>query len=361
MRKGLHVTLPALLAAGLFLIALGASGEDQSQPAGKPSASRPPVPDIDAVTPKTRKAARKGDRWLFDVQKPSGAWSCEPDSPPSVSITSLAMLALVSRGASVDGTGPRSRALRKGLDWILDRPAHGSGFVSTYDATGLGPIYDHANAVLLLSQLHGQINYRAGDVRRTLEDAVSFLGRLQWESGGWGQQRAQLGITGAVYQALRSANSSGIRVNADLSKARAFTRDCRTEDGGFSLTPSGGDSRAYWATSSGLRILMGVGDMDEYVRESFKRLQTRKLGSAHDSEISEWDYASLMMLVQAMLHERGRFWANWFPMIRKQLLTRQNKDGSWEVEYCKQCRGFATSVAILFLRSPYLLLPIFQR
>ncbi len=358
MRRHLYAVASGFLFGLAILGAQTVFGENKTS---KETANKHSSDALQPITPRSKKAGNKGIKWLLKVQKTSGAWSCEPDSPPSVAITSLAMLSLLSRGVTVDGSGKRSKALRKGLDWLLNRPAHGRGFVTTYDATGLGPIYDHASAVLLLSQIHGQSRYRMSDVKRTLEASTRFLGKLQRSNGGWGQKRSNLGITGAVYQALRSANSSGINVNADLNQARQFTKRCRLTGGGYSITPGKHNNRRYWASSAGLRILMGIGNQNAHVQKSLEELHKTRLGKEHDGKISEWDYAGLLMLVQAMLHERGSYWAAWYPMIRKQLLNKQNTDGSWEVEYCKECRGFATSVAVLFLRAPYLLLPIFQR
>ena len=63
--------------------------------------------------------------------------------------------------------------------------------------------------------------------------------------------------------------------------------------------------------------------------------------------------------VQAMWHAGGRYWRQWFPAIRDELLGRQAQDGSWPDPTVNN--EYATAMACIVLQMPNGYLPIFQR
>ena len=62
--------------------------------------------------------------------------------------------------------------------------------------------------------------------------------------------------------------------------------------------------------------------------------------------------------VQAMWTAGGSYWNDWFPMIRDELIARQNADGSWQDAICNH---YGTAMACIILQMPNNYLPIFQR
>ena len=62
--------------------------------------------------------------------------------------------------------------------------------------------------------------------------------------------------------------------------------------------------------------------------------------------------------VQAMYTAGGKYWAEWFPYIRDELIARQRPDGSW---FDQVCGHYATAMACLVLETPNNYLPIFQK
>jgi serine/threonine-protein kinase len=63
--------------------------------------------------------------------------------------------------------------------------------------------------------------------------------------------------------------------------------------------------------------------------------------------------------VQAMWHAGGRYWREWFPAIRDELLGRQAQDGSWPDLTVNS--EYGTAMACIVLQMPNGYLPIFQR
>ena len=64
--------------------------------------------------------------------------------------------------------------------------------------------------------------------------------------------------------------------------------------------------------------------------------------------------------VLAMWHAGGRYWEQWYPAIRDDLLRRQSRrDGYWSGASINS--EYATAMACLVLQMPNNYLPIFQR
>ena len=63
--------------------------------------------------------------------------------------------------------------------------------------------------------------------------------------------------------------------------------------------------------------------------------------------------------VQAQYQAGGNHWNRWFPRIRDQLLSDQQKDGSWsDLTFSNE---YATAMSCIILQIPNNHLPIFKR
>ena len=351
----------SLLIVGTFLFALRADLPSQEE--GKSEAR------IEEVTEAQERAVEKAIDWLLKNQNNDGLWGCQKSGAPSAAITGLAILALASTGSSPT-KGPHAKPIRKAVERLL-RVQSPSGQITLHDATGIGIFYDHSTATLALAEIYGTLNQEDDNlrIRQGLEKAVEYLYRTQSpRDGGWDAQgsggASDLAITCSVWMALRSAHNAGVEVrNANVFKVEQFVRSCSMPRGGFAQTPSvmGGGGLLFYPTSAGLRILYGMGhrDMEEVVRGT-RVLVTRSIGQEHDGRISEWDYCGAFYGVQALLHEGGKYWAEWYPKLRDHLLKIQNPDGSWTIEYCLCCKAYATALATLCLQAPKRMLPLFQ-
>ena len=61
---------------------------------------------------------------------------------------------------------------------------------------------------------------------------------------------------------------------------------------------------------------------------------------------------------QAMWTKGGKYWQEWFPAIRDELLQRQRNDGSWLDPICTH---YGTAMACIILQIPNNYLPILQK
>ncbi len=96
--------------------------------------------------------------------------------------------------------------------------------------------------------------------------------------------------------------------------------------------------------TSGLRFLM------EYLRGQGKRQHV-----GHDMHYFYGHYYA----AQAMWTAGGKYWSEWFPAIRDELVERQRvQDGSW---FDAICTHYGTAMACIILQIPNNYLPILQK
>jgi hypothetical protein len=58
-----------------------------------------------------------------------------------------------------------------------------------------------------------------------------------------------------------------------------------------------------------------------------------------------------------MWHAGGKYWNEWYPSIRDELVKRQGENGSWAAS--EACEEFGTAMACIILQIPLNLVPVF--
>lgn len=323
---------------------------------------------VEEMTPAQKRAIARGFDWLVRTQNLDGLWGCERSGAPSTAITGLAVLAFAASG-STPSAGPHADPIRRGVDRLLVLQT-ASGQITRYDSTGMGVFYDHSCAALALAEVYGMRRSEGDfrDVRCALDAAIRFMYSVQNPDGGWGPQGlgsgSDIAVTCNVWMALRAAHNAGITIElARMDKVEEFVRGCALPTGGFDHAPTvrGGGGRLFYPTTAGLRVLYGMGKRDlKEVEKGAELILDRRMGQDYGNRISEWDYVGAFYAVQGFMHEGGKYWRKWWPKFRDRLVTVQNPDGSWTIEYCKCCRAYATALALLALQAPQRLLPLFQ-
>jgi hypothetical protein len=85
-----------------------------------------------------------------------------------------------------------------------------------------------------------------------------------------------------------------------------------------------------------------------------------KYGQDH-GKISEWDYLAGFYSIGALMHdEKNPAWEKWYGYTRTLLVAIQHPNGFWIIEYCLNCKVFATALALLTLQMPTRILPFHQ-
>lgn len=307
------------------------------------------------ITPELRQGVDRGLAYLAGLQAEDGSYSAQRYGR-HVGVTALACMAMMADG-HLPGRGTYGPNVERGLVFIL-RNVHETGLVAA--DTSHGPMYGHGFATLFLGEVYGMTGDRR--VRESLIKAVNLIVSTQNPEGGWRYHPrpfdADISVTICQVMALRSARNAGITVpKATIERAIAYVRQCQNPgDGGFRYMLNSGGS-AFPRSAAGVASLYYAGVYeDEAVRKGLDYLLRQKKALSNGT-FGHYHYGHYYA-VQAMYLAGGTYWQEWFPQIRSELLTRQNRDGSWHSDHGE---AYGTSMSLLILQIPNRLLPIFQR
>jgi len=309
------------------------------------------------VTPETRRAIDRGLAYLAKKQERNGsargAFGTSNYSG-SVGICGLGGLAFMA-GGSTPGSGPYGREVDACADFIA-RNTDAKGYIAGASG-GVGNMYGHGFAALCLSQVYGMTrNEEVGDALRR---AVACILASQSDEGGWRYQpvksSADLSVTVCQIMALRAARDAGVNVPDSVrDKCIEYVKKSQNVDGSFRYTLQGGHS-TFALTAAGLVSLYSAGIYDGKAIETGLQFLKRR-----EKQVERhYYYYAHYYAVQAMWHAGGKWWNDWYPNIRQELLASQSDGGAWiEPSYGNE---FATAMACIILQMPYDMLPIFAR
>jgi hypothetical protein len=235
-----------------------------------------------------------------------------------------------------------------------------------------GPMYGHGFATLFLGEVYGMAHKKElrQKLRGTLKRAVDLIVRSQNKEGGWRYQpfspEADISVTICQIMALRSARNAGISVpKSTVARCIKYVKECQNQDGGFRYTQQFGPS-GFARTAAGLAALYSAGVYKgQEIEKSLRYLMTFKPGT----QVQDWhrgrEYAAYFFYghyyaVQAMWTAGGKFWKEWYPAIREDLLARrrQFREAIW---YDRICAHYGTAMACIILQIPNNYLPILQK
>ena len=306
------------------------------------------------LTPQSEQAIAKALRYLANTQLPSGAWDSR--FGPNIGVTSLALLAFLATG-HVPEQSEYAEVLDRGLGWVLAN-VQPSGLIHYADGASHGPMYEHALATLLLSEVYGMSD--RPEVPAAIRAAVHVIVNAQNSAGGWRYQPfgrdADISVTVMQILALRGAQHAGMIVPAEtIENAIKYVKLCADPGGGFLYQTRTGRPN-YARTGAGVCSLEVCGDFEcDEVRRGLDYLIANIGQDAQEG----YYYYGVYYAAQAVYQAKDfRRWQQWFPTIREQVLERQEEDGHWRSNIGGP---YATAMMVLALSIPYRYLPIYQR
>jgi hypothetical protein len=318
---------------------------------------------------KSIKSIEKGIKWLLKYQNKDGSWGCgEPATPPSAGITGLAVLAIMAQG-DVPGRGKYGEQIEKAVNYLM-QVADKTGKITGQYVTEMGEVYDHACALLALSQVAGMLTDKDKEERlkTILRAGVKWLAGCQNADGGWSRSAglSDAAVTAQVWLALRGCYQTGLSFEKpDDKKIEKYAeRAALNRFEAFGGGQSGAGTQFINDVGGYLRINYGFGRQDKKEVKKWADIVAKKfLVSEVPAPISEWDYVGAFHISQAFRHDDdkgGEHWKKWFPKARDYFVKIQNKDGSWSIINCVACKAFATALALNVLQVPYRLLPLLE-
>lgn len=328
------------------------------------------------ITVQSEKSVEKGVKWMLRAQNRDGSWGLDSHTPGDPTCTVLAALSLMANGSTERaGTDPDIvSAVRRAIHWLVERARRFRGNFAGGETTliqhKLGHTVHTFFATVFMTQIYGM---RGGwvekdeleEMREATADMAARIVKTQESDGSWHKEFfGSLKATCMAWLGLRAAASVGFDVeDAAVDKTIKFIKSQYNPSTKlFDRYTGQGSYQTIYATASCLRVLysMGEGPSQEAqgATEAFlKFVRTGQMGAAFLTVEGE-DYLSAFLVTQALLIEEGKWWGEWFPWIRDELVKRQNPEGSWTSTACISGKTFATACALLTLEAPYRRLPI---
>jgi prenyltransferase beta subunit len=311
----------------------------------------------DFITPAAERAIDKGLAYLAERQHEDGSFG-SGGYARNVAVCGLAGMAFMS-GGSTPKRGPYGKQVQQSVDFLLAQ-TQDSGFIVVPDSSSHGPMYGHGFATLFLAEAYGMT--MRGEIRDKLSKAINLIVETQNAEGGWRYQPqrrdADISVTICQVMALRAARNAGLFVPRDtIDRCIDYVKRSQNPDGGFMYMIQGGQS-AFPRSAAGVVALYSAGVYEgPEIEKGLQYLMGFLPRGGAFSRESHYFYGHYYA-VQAMWHAGGKYWSDWYPAIRDELLARQRDDGSWPDSICAE---YGTAMASIVLQMPNNYLPIFQR
>ncbi len=324
------------------------------------------------VTPDSKRAVDRGLQYLAATQNRDGSFGDTQMFHGNLAVTSLAALALMA-GGHLPGRGQYGDAVKRALTFVLSKEQRSpEGFLNNPAAMyKQGPMYNHGFATLFLAEAYGMVADRklAKNLADTIRRAVDLIVRCQNTEGGWRydpmKQHADSSVTICQIMALRAARNVGFFVPKEVAdKCVKYVRSCQTAEGGFSYFAGQGQP-AFARSAAGVVALYCAGvytgpEVDRGLKYLL-RFKPGDFAGGRGFMAESYYYYGHYYAAQAMWTAGPKYWNEWFPAIRDELLrlNRARNDGGWQDPTV--CGHYATAMACIILQIPNNYLPILQK
>ncbi len=312
------------------------------------------------ITPVTQRAIDRGLEWLANRQHQDGSFGSGSGYLRNVAITSLCGMSFMSAGYT-PARGRYGSVVSRAIDFILESSGP-NGFINVPESESHGPMYGHGFATLFLAEAYGMV--ARDEMRRKLELAVKVIINSQNKEGGWRYEPhpadADVSVTVCQIMALRAARNAGIYVPKDsVDRCTQYIRDCQNRDGGFRYQLNKNAPSLFPRSAAAVVALNSAGIYEGDEIDRALRYIERYIPQGQRPRQDSRYYYGHYYAAQVMWHAGGRYWIQWYPAIRDELLETQLGEGSWLDRAI--CNEYATAMATLILQMPNNYLPIFQR
>jgi hypothetical protein len=347
------------------------------------------MPDVSQahgmITPPAQEAIDRGLAYLAGAQRGDGSFGTNQHMG-SVAVTSLCGLAFMA-GGHQPGRGRYGRQVLRALQYVLEQEqatymgVPTPGFLCNPRALQgqHGPMYGHGFGTLFLAEAYGMVHGRdlRERLRGTLGRAVQLIINTQNFEGGWRYRpirgEADLSVTICQIMALRAARNAGFSVPRSVAdRCTQYVKDCQdfhNGGGAFRYMRQGGRT-SFALTGAGVVALYSAGVYKgpaverglDYLMRNCKPGQQARGGGGFFMEHDQHYYYGHYYAAQAMWTAGGRFWREWYPAIREELLHHANYNRTQGFWYDGlTCQHYCTAMALIVLQIPNNYLPILQR
>ncbi len=359
-----RILLLSTMAVGLVVGAVVLS-EDAPQSSPDPASLRSPEPLVElsglkVVTGQTQESIDKGLKWLAGQQHVDGSFGSGLMYRGNVAVTALCGMAFLSAG-NTPGCGPYGQQVERTVEYLL-KNAKSNGYIIHDRYKSHGPMYGHGFATLFLAEVYGMSPKK--ELRETLKKAVKLIVDTQNDDGGWRYKperaTADISVTVCQMMALRAARNAGIHVpKSTVDRCVDYVKRSQNPDGGFRYQLVGRANSLFPRSAAGVVAFYNAGIFKGPELERGLDYLMRYLPRGQIIRFDNHYFYGQYYAVQAMWHAGGRYWEQWYPAVRDELVRRQTTDGAWL--NTSICNEYGTAMSLLILQLPNNFLPIFQR
>lgn len=313
----------------------------------------------------TLAAVRRGLEYLRIDQTANGSWVPESSNQHyPVAVSSLAGLAFLAHG-NTPTRGEYAPQIRQCVQYLLSCSTDFGLLTGAGQDMGR-PMHGHGFALLFLASLYGMENRRdwRPRIRQAVERGVQLTAKGQSAEGGWTYVPAggdEGSVTVTQVQALRAAHNAGLSVPpGTIEQAVQYIQRCETREGGIRYSLRSGGAARLAISAAAVATLYNAGEYDAPIAERCLAFVWREFRDATDWDMGTGhNFYCHLYAAQAFYLAGDRYWNEYFPRTRDQLLDAQASDGSWDGDNIGKAYG--TAIALIILQLPYKFLPVYQR
>jgi hypothetical protein len=334
------------------------------------------APPAKEAAPQSVSAARdKGLDWLTRNQAANGSWG----KTYTIAVTSFVCLSYLSANDE-PFRDDRGKALLKGLQFLLSQQKDG-----VFAQQGHTWIHGQGFATLALSEAYGRSllcktkpDFDMKKVRAIVAQAVEAIGKNQSKSGGWWYtpgvtEQHEGSTTVCAVQAVASAKNYGVPVEDKvIENGFEYLKKCQIKDGGF-VYKLGDQTSMKEGTAGGVATLGLMEKFDFPVMiQGYKFLVRLTPAAISGGSFPYYGhfYGCMSMRLLGLEYKDDKEFrektAAYIAGVQKELLSWQQKDGTWPVKGWmagggQETAAFATAFASLTLSVPEGRLSIYSR
>ncbi len=317
------------------------------------------------VTAATLKTVRAGLDYLARSQAGDGSWTNDEGGRAyPVAITGLAGTALLANGNSPT-RGRYAPQVERAVEYLLGCSTP-TGLITGPSQDNGQPMHGHGFALMFLASVYGTETKTVlrDRTKQAIDKAVKLTAEGQSGDGGWtyipgGGDEGSVTVT--QVQALRAAHNAGLAVpRGTIAQAVQYIERCSTSEGGISYSLRAGGGPRLPISAAAVATLYNAGQYDAPVANRCLEYVWRHFQDSKTWRHSGHDFYCQLYASQAFYLAGDKYWDNYFPATRDQLISMQDKsDGSWPGDGIGKAYG--TAIALVILQLPYKYLPVYQR
>lgn len=316
------------------------------------------------INSQTQKAIKSGLDYLAGTQLQDGNWAGQDGVEYPTVMTALAGMAFLSHG-DTPSRGPYADNIRRVELYLLGN-ARPSGLITSPAEADSRSMYGHGFSLLFLSTVYGmETDLKTREqLKKVINNAIDLTSKGQSAYGGWtyipgGGDEGSVTVT--QMQGLRAASNAGFTVpKGTVEGAVKYLERCKTPEGGIQYSLGSATGPRLAISAAAVATLYNAGEYDSKLADSCLNFVWGQFAQSKGSwnKGSGHDFYTHLYASQAFYQAGDKYWNEYFPGARDQLLHMQQPDGSWQGDVGQV---YGSSIALIILQLPYKFLPIYQR